>query len=564
MRVVSRSSGFEGLQVRWVLVQLDPVVHGVVLAMPTTFGMIENDMEQLGISFFEPLKVGLREAMGGDNPVRRRGDACLLVVRTPIVRVAGGAVERHDVRAYVVFNDFVDVCVGAGLLEQIDGEFWNVPIVGDSDGGGQGLTWRSTPVVPAKTYFCLDETDARRQSGLDASLPPFNGVLAGVGALGSAVADLWGRSGWGVWTFVDPDLVKPHNVARHLARDGVIGHPKATVVRHILDSTFESTHLGDALTVSASRLDDSSVAAAVDAADLLVDMTTTLSVPRDWSKEDNLPRATSGFLTPSGRGSVLLVEDGEREFRLIDLESQYYSAIVNSEWGSSHLDGSLGQYWVGGGCREVTTAIPVSAVAMHAGVLAREIRESVCVAAPRISIWEEEGDQPLVHRRLPVSDCVRHVIDKWTVVWTTDIEARLRALRESRLPNETGGVLLGFLDQALLSIHVVAALPAPTDSDEDPHGFTRGVRGLENSVREAGRRTGEVVGYLGEWHSHPPNIPAEPSFTDLMQFTSLASDLDRDGYPALCMIVGAGGSVRSFLTRRIADDSWAVARGVPK
>ena len=46
------------------------------------------------------------------------------------------------------------------------------------------------------------------------------------------------------------------------------------------------------------------------------------------------------------------------------------------------------------------------------------------------------------------------------------------------------------------------------------------------------------VRYVGEWHSHPPRIPALPSPTDLSQIDWLTTLFDMDALPALLLIAG--------------------------
>ena len=54
------------------------------------------------------------------------------------------------------------------------------------------------------------------------------------------------------------------------------------------------------------------------------------------------------------------------------------------------------------------------------------------------------------------------------------------------------------------------ALPAPPDSVKDSVSFGRGVEGLNESVKTAQELTGNIVSYIGEWHTHPHNFPADP------------------------------------------------------
>ena len=51
-------------------------------------------------------------------------------------------------------------------------------------------------------------------------------------------------------------------------------------------------------------------------------------------------------------------------------------------------------------------------------------------------------------------------------------------------------------------------------------------------------RTANIIGYVGEWHSHPPEASTKPSHDDFNLLTYLAQELNNDGFPALMLIVG--------------------------
>ncbi|SFN31226.1 integrative and conjugative element protein, VC0181 family [Dokdonella immobilis] len=118
------------------------------------------------------------------------------------------------------------------------------------------------------------------------------------------------------------------------------------------------------------------------------------------------------------------------------------------------------------------------------------------------------------------------------------VKQQLRELRRQRLPNETGGVLLGYYDFNVKAVVIVMGLPAPPDSESHPDSFERGLSGLKEAVNEATARTAGMVGYIGEWHSHPPGHSALPSEHDLMQLIHLALGMADDGLPAIQLIVG--------------------------
>ncbi|MGE3844817.1 MAG: Mov34/MPN/PAD-1 family protein, partial [Vicinamibacterales bacterium] len=82
------------------------------------------------------------------------------------------------------------------------------------------------------------------------------------------------------------------------------------------------------------------------------------------------------------------------------------------------------------------------------------------------------------------------------------------------------------------------------DSVPTQGSFERGVQGVADVANEAHRRTAAVVGYIGEWHSHPPGFGADPSSDDYDQLAYLALGLSHDGLPAVSLIVAEKGELQ--------------------
>jgi integrative and conjugative element protein (TIGR02256 family) len=80
---------------------------------------------------------------------------------------------------------------------------------------------------------------------------------------------------------------------------------------------------------------------------------------------------------------------------------------------------------------------------------------------------------------------------------------------EESLPLETGGILLGFRAPGVIVISRALVVPDPRSSR---HSYL--LHGRRAQVLMAGARTDApaVVGYVGEWHTHPADVP--PSRTD--------------------------------------------------
>jgi integrative and conjugative element protein (TIGR02256 family) len=225
--------------------------------------------------------------------------------------------------------------------------------------------------------------------------------------------------------------------------------------------------------------------------------------------------------------------------RLDSLEAQYYEAILNNAWGEQHLHGHQGHLWVGAGCRDVSSVIPVELLQLHAATLARQVRLRREQPDAVISIWHvEQQSGTIIVNTVFVAANLTVAVKDWNIVWNARLQDKAREIRSTNLPNETGGVLLGYIDQKLQSIFVVDILSAPLDSAADPSGFIRGTQGLEEQIKTAQARTANIVSYLGEWHSHPSGISTKPSEHDIRLLSYLAEILDRDGLPGVMLIVG--------------------------
>lgn len=531
-------------------IRVSDVVHGGVERFPATLGDLAESLEQRGASLLQPLVAEIRRLAEGDGISPVPGQECLLLLSIPTKRTTTGPVEMIVRRGFKVGCELWQLGVQTGALSESAGKYYAVSLFGKEPEAG--VKWRELPLLPVALKEGATRDSARRASDVPVEGADDARILAGVGALGSAMLDLWTRECWGVWTIADPDAVQPHNVVRHIARDFHVGHYKVDIVKDVVDSTYPfssakvTAFRGDVAATNEPRLLDH-----MKRASLLVDATTTLEVPRELSQRDDVPRCASAFLTPSGSSSVLLLESSTRDIRLDELEAQYYGAILENEWGEKHLAGHQGELWVGAGCRDISLILSDELVALHAAMLARQIRIRSSAAPAQLRTWLVDDETGGVRAlAVPVRSPIHYDCGEWTVVSNEGVKDRLVRLRAGRLPVETGGVLIGYVDHPIRRVFIVDALPAPADSQESATGFVRGVDGLAETLNEVRRRTAGIVGYIGEWHSHPPFNSPRPSGDDVGLLTHLAKVLALDGVPAVMIIVGADGEISCSLGAR--------------
>ena len=538
MTPVAEAAKVSDVFVQCITLALPPVVHGRIERIPDCLGDLHDQMESRGAHIGQAIKEKLQGLAGEAGISPSKSNFVLLVMRIPICRAQGESPEKVQVKGFIIHASLGELGVKLGALMPLhEGKYYrDLPIGIETP--VTTTEWRDIRLEPLEILRPFTTELARRTSGITSTGP--RGVLAGVGAVGSVIASIWQREAWGQWRYIDPDLLKPHNLARHIGFEFQVGLRKVDVVEqlgaHILQPESDEP-LG--IAGRASDFNDPKVCEALDSAELIVDATTTLEVPRELAGRESVKRVASVFVTPSGLDAVLLMEDAGREMRIDFMEPQYYRAVVNEEWGQNHLVGNNGSLWTGAGCRDLSAVISNEHILLHGATLARHIRLNFESSQPTIKIWRCDSiSGGLDVENLVPERVLLEPLNGLQIIWDEGVRRRVRALRTEKLPNETGGVLLGYFDLAKDSIYVVDVIPEPSDSQGDTTGFTRGIDGLYEVVRNASVRTAGIVGYIGEWHSHPLGSSARPSMADMYQMTHLTVELHRDGLPALMLIVG--------------------------
>lgn len=94
------------------------------------------------------------------------------------------------------------------------------------------------------------------------------------------------------------------------------------------------------------------------------------------------------------------------------------------------------------------------------------------------------------------------------------VAGQLECEAESHAPAETGGMLLGYRgDEAPHAIQVTCLVGPGPEAVHAPHRFEPDGEWQDARIARAYERSGRVVTYLGDWHSHPGGS-ARPSRTD--------------------------------------------------
>ena len=269
------------------------------------------------------------------------------------------------------------------------------------------------------------------------------------------------------------------------------------------------------------------------------------------------------FFNPAGDAAVLLVEPTDRSPTLRELEAQYLGLVVRDSALTGHLAPPTGTYAYTGACRAITNLIPQSRVMALSGLVADGLARAVDQDDPTIKIWSLQASGTVDVLEPVVGPADGFEVGDWTVSIDHGLTQRILTMRAAHLPEETGGVLTGVVDIPAKRLQLVDAAPAPPDSKASATGFERGTSGVQEHLERVFEQTRGQVRYVGEWHSHPPRVPALPSPTDRSQIDWLATLFDMDTLPAL-MLIAADKRVSIILVNQWADCMNAEAGTVAK
>lgn len=386
-------------------------------------------------------------------------------------------------------------------------------------------------------HLNLNSTLAKKFSGIDPKNSESKISLIGLGAIGSQFFMNLARSGFGTWNLIDKDILLPHNFIRHASTniENHLTEYKAMAISEqanklLNDPCFSNPFAKSIYDMDKTILQDS---------DVIIDMSTSIGVERYLSNEYEEVRKLSCFLNPLGTDFVMLMEDPEGKYPLDLLEMQYYKELVNNNELHNHLNFEQeGKIRYARGCRDITSKIPQENLAIFSGIAARNFKEKINCNQPAIDIWRITNSCSVSRNNFKVDEWSRKTINGWKVFFNQNVLDTISAFREARLPNETGGILIGAVDNFYKKIFIAHTVLAPEDSVERPTLFIRGIKGIGEILQQLEESTNANLRYLGEWHSHPENCRLDMSKNDKLQFAELLNEAKLNGQPALMAIFG--------------------------
>ena len=531
-----------------------PQPHGIIRSAPDNLLELHKHLSRGNINLFRELRSRLIEWKDKHKNKELLATRLALVVCLPKTRNKGTIPEELELCAFLTVETIKKVGIEIGLWVDM-GRYLHYLIPIDWNKSGEKIQlWMVNPILS------FSRESGARLNGLS-SRDNRKITIVGLGALGSQVFMNLIRAGQGEWTLIDKDLLLPHNLARHALDGFSVGYSKVFKLAESANKTVDGEPIANSIVADVlnpleplETLDQ--LKEAFNTADIILDASASVPVARYLAHDvDSSARRISIFLNPKGTDVVILAEDQKRKTPLDSLEMQYYRHLINEKCLKHHLKRNHGRIRYATSCRDVSSTIPQDLVALQAAICSRAIRQLSSNEQAFMSIWRTDEDQISVQRySFPVKNFIKCKIGEWILCADEGFIDKVHETRANKLPNETGGVLVGSYDMQRKIVYVVDCLPSPPDSEEWPTLYIRGCRGLRSQIEKVQQDTGNQLGYVGEWHSHPAACSVKPSHDDRQVFDWLSDHMKIDGLPPLMLIVGDPG-LHAFYLEKIEYSS---------
>lgn len=519
-----------------MVLQGDPQAHGIIYQQPGNLAELSEFLKTANIDLLQEMRTRLFTWQRNGDHRDLLNDKLIIIVALPKTRETSSAAESMDLWAFLCAKSIVEIGEHIGVWQFHNGQLGLLYRFDQEKRGDQ------VGVVLLNPMFSFSRESAGQLSGI-AEQERSKVVAVGVGALGSQVFLNLMRMGFGEWVLIDKDYLLPHNLARHGLGGLDVGHSKAEMLALLANQTIQGTPIASAIVadiLNPSSEQAEAISAALKNADIILDTSASVAVARYLARDAVSPaRRVSLFLNPSGTDVVLLAEDVERKTTLDMLEMQYYRFLIQEPALANHLQPAGRQVRYARSCRDLSSDIPQDLVALHAAIVSRAIRTLPADAKASIALWRTDTAElnTTIHRIDP-PETLERKINEWTVFTDHYLLDKMWRVRLEKLPNETGGILIGSFDMQRKIVYILDLLPSPPDSTEWPTVYIRGCKGLTQQVSEIEKITAGMLGYVGEWHSHPRNCGCSPSGDDRKAFQWLARNRNIAGFPALMLIAG--------------------------
>lgn len=499
-------------------------------AMPTeypeTISTLITALEARGLPFtllFSLLKV-LALCQEKDEPL-------YFVLGAPMRRRAADEPIRQHLTAWKMASEHVEALKAIVLEES-----------GDASEAAWGLIldW----ATKAKTEWCRvydnrPEVTFRRDRDTSASWFLGKSVaLLGCGAIGSHIGEYLVRAGASKLRLVDQSYVNPGILVRQQFEHRQVGFTKQSALAVELSAINPKADIDHKFANLTKGWPD---AVNLDEFDLIIDATASRRVSSalqlGWSDVAKLPPilrcaisgdASHGIATMRLPTSYTGPAELIRQTKMAAFDRPELSDFAEAFWPQGQQEAG---FQPEPGCSEPTFVGSAADIAFFASSFfnfaSRVLTNPTDDAASAIFVRAATNSIPMSSCEVPLAEHTfsNEAFHSYRVSLSLrakkTIESEMRSnARSGSDKDETGGLLLGEIDDPLQTISIDIATGPPPDSEKSPELFLCGVEGTEQLCKHHAERTGNSTRFVGVWHTHPVSMP-KPSDVDVSALANI-------------------------------------------
>ncbi len=394
--------------------------------------------------------------------------------------------------------------------------------------------------------FSHNQPLSQKMAKMISGICPVNqlSLIMGCGALGSKIVMHLARAGQQKLLLSDPDVISPHNMTRHALLGEQVGLNKATALVNSLKMIFPNQEIG------ISAIEKSGLILAVspisDHLKWVFDFTASENVFNALTNEESLsvPNVCRANISDLGDLGIMTIEGDDRNPRIDDLQVYLHSLYDKNskiqKWlkrENKNAKNNSVSVNVGVGCNSETTILADDIISSHASYFSAIIKRQMDKTSQKGKIFlnrivddenfyiETESIEVEPFYVMPAEN------DKtWSIRFKAGIVDRMIAQTKKAGNKETGGVFIGVANYKTKTVHVTELIDAPPDSKANAVCFFRGYKGLPEKIASVREKSGNQLGYIGEWHSHPHG-PDGLSGTDMATVARFKSEFEKEITP---------------------------------
>ncbi len=422
-----------------------------------------------------------------------------------------------------------------------------------------GIWQRETPTFILGHRMPLTKRLAREISTTQ-TLENGDLVIIGCGAVGSKIALSLARSGETDLCLVDGDELSPHNMVRHALLADSVGTNKAKALKAVIEEIYRSDRANISIDIFTDEIQEivhSSNAFKLTQSKAIIDCSASSNVLNFFTNKQMLemPPVIRCEITDKGKVGVCYSEGKHRNPRVDDLQAILFDLSLDnpriSSWLIDHklesegmTGAALQDIDIGMSCSSSTLKLADDVISYHSATFTMGLRKVLNsnndVGNIRVSYYDEKDE---------ISGCIFEFEVRKFLVFNSGEDTNSWEVRVSdnavnfmseqlrrAIPAETGGILVGYLQPKRKIIYVTRALNAPPDSQASPYAFIRGISDSPEIIDEIGRLSGGLLGYVGEWHTHPFGS-SRLSSRDITSAQMIKATLDKVGLPTHIIVV---------------------------